>query len=79
MKPSDILILNEIHEINRRLAAQQVENTNRFDAIDEQLEEILKEVKRQPIENRYVSPELEAEIREASLRAVHIDRKVSDL
>lgn len=79
MKPSDILILNEIHEINRRLAAQQVENTNRFDSIDDQLEEILKEVKRQPIENRYVSPELEAEIREASLRVVNIDRKVSDL
>ena len=79
MKPADVLILNEIHEINRRLAAQQVENTKRFDAIDEQLEEILKEVKRQPIENRYVSPELEAEIKKAALRAISIDSKVSDL
>ena len=79
MRPSDVLVLNEIQEINRRLAAQQVENTKRFDDIDEQLEEILDELDKQSIKNRYVTPELEAEIEKASLRATSIDRKVSDL
>lgn len=80
MKPSDVLILKEIQEVNRRLLAQHIENTERFDQIDEQLEEILDEVENKPIpENRYISPELEQAIKKAALHATSIDSKVSDL
>jgi hypothetical protein len=79
MKPADILILKEIQEINRRLLAHQIETTDRFDAIDDQLDEILDEVEGKPLENRFVSPELEEAIKKVALRATSIDQKVSDL
>jgi hypothetical protein len=79
MKPTDVLILREIQEIQRRQVAQQIENTQRFDQIDEQLEEILRELEREPIETRYVSPELERAIKENARRARGIDQQVSDL
>jgi hypothetical protein len=79
MKPTDVLILKEIQEIQRRQAAQHIEFTDRFDSIEEQLDEILKEVEGSPLENRYVSPELEQAIKKVALRAASIDSKVSDL
>jgi hypothetical protein len=79
MRPSDVLILSEVQKINRRLIAMQAEHDARFDQLDEQLDEILKEVEGKPIENRYVSPELEEAIKKVALRATSIDQKVSDL
>lgn len=76
MKPTDILILREIQEVQRRLLAQHIENTERFDQIDEQLDVIMEEVEQSPVENRYVSPELETAIRRVSVLASSIDRKV---
>jgi hypothetical protein len=79
MKPTDVLILKEIQEIQRRQAAQHIEFTDRFDQIEDQLDEILKEVEDSPIENRHISPELEEAIKKVAARATSIDQKVSDL